>query len=137
MRSSELRTIALAWSPAILYMAAIWAISSIAIPELPIARLPLRDKGIHALEYAGLALFVAHAALRTWPDRARARIAAVAVLIAGAWGVLDEIHQAFVPGRSADLADLLADVIGALLGTAARLAISIATARAPRTASAR
>jgi len=135
VRGSEARTIALAWLPAMLYMAAIWAVSSIELPDLPIVRFPLRDKGIHALEYAGLALFVAHAALRTWPDRARARIAAVAILIAGAWGVLDEIHQAFVPGRSADVADLLADTIGAVLGTTVRLALSIARARVPSPAS--
>lgn len=133
--STDARRVALAWLPAVLTMALIWAVSSIELPELPIARFPLRDKGIHAVEYAGLALFVAHASLRTWPDRARARIAAVAILITGAWGVLDEIHQAFVPGRSADAADLLADTIGAAIGTAARLAISIARARVPSPAS--
>jgi len=35
--------------------------------------------------------------------------------------VLDEIHQAFVPGRSSDLADLVADGLGACAGTLARI----------------
>ncbi|UJR81188.1 VanZ family protein [Sandaracinus amylolyticus] len=116
--------IALAWLPAVLYMALIWALSSIALPELPIDHLPLRDKGVHMIEYAVLAFLVAHASLRTWPDRTRARVAAVAVLVTCGWGVLDEIHQAFVPGRATDAIDLLADVVGAIVGSTARLVVS-------------
>jgi VanZ family protein len=112
--------VGVAWLPAIAYMGLIWALSSMEVPDLPV-RFPLRDKLVHAIEYAGLALFVAHAALRTWPDRARVRLAGVAILIACAWGILDEIHQAFVPGRSSDAADLLADAIGATAGAFARL----------------
>lgn len=128
-----MKRIALAWLPAVLYMALIWALSSIELPDLPLARFPFRDKGIHAVEYAGLALFVAHAALRTWPDRSRLRLGAVAILITSGWGVLDEIHQAFVPGRSADVADLVADLAGAIAGTAARVALSSIRARTPST----
>jgi VanZ family protein len=32
------------------------------------------------------------------------------------YGILDEFHQYFVPGRSADVYDVLADAIGGLLG---------------------
>ena len=37
-------------------------------------------------------------------------------LLAVLFGISDEIHQSFVPGRSADLWDLVADSVGALLG---------------------
>ena len=127
-RASVLR-IALAWLPAVSYMALIWALSSMALPELPIDSFPLRDKGVHALEYAVLAFLVTHASLRTWPDRSRSRIAAVALLVTCGWGVLDEIHQAFVPGRSSDLADLVADLAGALVGSSVRLGLSVIRAR--------
>jgi VanZ family protein len=54
-----------------------------------------------------------------------------------AWGLFDEIHQAFVPGRSADVLDLGADALGALVGTAARTVLSLIfrarDARAQRT----
>lgn len=137
MISAPVRRIALAWLPALLYMGLIWAVSSMELPDLPIARFPLRDKGVHALEYAGLALVVTHAVLRTWPDRSRVRLALVAVLVTCAWGVLDEIHQAFVPGRSSDVLDLVADIAGAIAGTSARLALSFvrsgAQSRTPST----
>ncbi|PZA07390.1 VanZ family protein [Meiothermus sp. PNK-Is4] len=36
--------------------------------------------------------------------------------IAVAYGLSDEFHQSFVPGRQADVLDLLADSVGAFLG---------------------
>lgn len=123
-RASAAR-IALAWLPAFSYMALIWAVSSMALPDVPIDRFPFRDKGVHAVEYALLAFLVTHASLLTWPDRPRSRIAAVALLVTCGWGVLDEIHQAFVPGRSSDLLDLVADLTGALVGSSARLGLAL------------
>jgi len=38
------------------------------------------------------------------------------LFIACGYGVFDEIHQYFVPGRTADPFDVLADVIGVILG---------------------
>lgn len=43
----------------------------------------------------------------------------IAVLLAGLYGVTDEIHQSFVPGRDASVCDILTDLAGAWL--AARL----------------
>lgn len=40
---------------------------------------------------------------------------ALAVAIAALYGVTDEWHQSFVPGRSPDVRDLLADTIGAVI----------------------
>ena len=39
------------------------------------------------------------------------------------WGVLDEIHQLFVPGRSCEFADMCIDGAGALLGAGSLLVI--------------
>jgi len=41
------------------------------------------------------------------------RSAAVAAVIASLYGVTDEIHQSFVPGRSMEFADWVADTAGA------------------------
>jgi VanZ family protein len=112
---------AVAWLPVGLYMAVIWGLSSLGHPAVPVELFPFEDKGIHALEYGLLAVLVSHAVLRTWPSRGPLRLGAVAVLITVGWGVMDEIHQAFVPGRSADILDLAADAAGAAAGTVARV----------------
>ena len=91
-------------------------------PAFPVGAFPFRDKGVHAVLYSGLAFLVAHACLRSFEGRSRIRIALVACFVTIMWGFLDEVHQAFVPGRSADLVDLLADGIGALFGASLRFA---------------
>ena len=39
-----------------------------------------------------------------------------AVLLAVGYGVTDEWHQSFVPGRTPELRDLLADAVGSTFG---------------------
>ena len=104
------------WGPVILQMALIFAASS--IPNL--TRLPgdISDKSGHFIGYGMLAGFLVRAfaggRLRgvTW---ARGM---VAVVLATLYGVSDEFHQLFVPGRSADRYDVLADCMGATAGAA-------------------
>jgi hypothetical protein len=55
-----------------------------------------------ALLYGGLPL-----------EMGRWRRAALALVIAVAYGASDEFHQSFVPGRDASLGDLLVDTIAA------------------------
>jgi VanZ family protein len=127
--SADSRRVLVAWIPALLYMALIWSVSSMSAPEFPVGAFPFRDKGVHAILYSGLAFLVAHACLRTFRGRPRARIALVACFVTIMWGFLDEVHQAFVPGRSADLIDLLADGIGAVFGAGVRFAFGAVVQR--------
>ena len=85
-----------AWLPAAAYMALIWLVSSLQLPSLAVDDFPLRDKGVHFVEYGILGFLLAHAAVRTWPRRHVLRTAGLAVLITLLWGLLDEIHQAFM-----------------------------------------
>lgn len=39
------------------------------------------------------------------------------VIIAAFYGLLDELHQLFVPGRSAEVLDWIADFLGAITGS--------------------
>lgn len=71
--------------------------------------LPLLDKVAHALLFGVLAALLRYAGLS----------AQGAIVGAVAWGVLDEVHQAFVPGRSPELGDLAADTLGATLAVLA------------------
>ena len=45
----------------------------------------------------------------------------ICAAIASGYGVLDEIHQYFVPGRSSEIWDWVADILGAAAGSAAVL----------------
>jgi VanZ family protein len=69
----------------------------------------------HLAEYG----FLAALWLRALHDgtRLRTRSAAlVAFAIAAAWATSDEVHQAFVPGRTASAVDVLVDCTGAFAG---------------------
>jgi VanZ family protein len=111
-------------------MAIIWVVSSFHLAVGSLDLFPWRDKGVHFVEYAVLGFLVAHASLRTWPAHSMLRTGALAIYITVAWGVLDELHQACVPGRSADVLDLVADTAGAVAGTSCRYIASV-TLRSP------
>lgn len=104
-----------AFGPAIAYMLLIWALSSIPI-QMDFSLVPLRDKGVHFLEYGTLSVLLTHALRATLTKRGALLIWASAALCTILWGALDEIHQAFVPGRSSDVGDLIADACGAAAG---------------------
>ncbi len=78
--------------------------------------LPGLDKLVHAGVYALLA-FLAARAFATLPRPYTPRtLAWAAALFATFYGLSDEVHQAFVPDRTADIWDLAADAFGAFAG---------------------
>lgn len=92
-------------------MAIIFVLSG--IPNLGPLPAGLSDKTGHSIGYAILGA----AALRAFAGARRAGVtwttALWAWLLASAYGATDEIHQIFVPGRTAALDDWAADAIGA------------------------
>jgi VanZ family protein len=101
------------WGPVVGYMAAIFFVSS-----LPAAPLPqqMSDKAAHMLGYLLLGALSARAVAGGVPRRITAAAAAAALLVASGYGLFDEWHQSFVPGRSPDVADWLVDTTGAAMG---------------------
>ena len=99
------------WLLPLLYAVAIWVVSSGPIPEQVIEHVPIWDKAAHVIEYAVLAV------LLCWALRGRALWWLIAVSLTALYGAVDEFHQSFVPGRSSDVLDALADLVGAVLGT--------------------
>lgn len=94
------------------YMAAIFFISSknnINIPELTVGF----DKVLHSCAYMVLA-FLSYISINK--SGVRKYIFISAFLFAGIYGITDEFHQSFVPGRDSSLGDLIADFSGAFLG---------------------
>lgn len=67
----------------------------------------------HFLEYAILGALLWFALRRN--SRGFSALA-VAVIAASVYGVSDELHQFFVPGRVPDIADWGVDTVGALVG---------------------
>jgi len=104
------------WRFALLYKALIFVISSFEVQVPGVQHVPLRDKGIHFVEYAVLGWLCAVASARTWPSASAWRTAAFAVFVSVLWGLSDEIHQALVPGRSSELGDVIADLLGSIAG---------------------
>lgn len=71
------------------------------------------DKLAHLSAYAVLGFLLART---LFPDGIRFRIQIAAVTaLATLYGVSDEFHQSFVPGRESSIGDLAADAGGALL----------------------
>ena len=103
------------WAPVALYMAVIFYVSALSEPPIPAGT----DKPLHALAYVGLALVVVRAVVGGLPRRIDMWGATIAMLITVAYAATDEVHQMFVPGRSAEMLDLLADTGGVIVGTVA------------------
>jgi VanZ family protein len=103
----------LLWLPPIAYMVAVFALSAQSNP-LPLVTEHVWDKLLHLFEYSGLALLLARALAGEGLSWRAAFLAAA--LVASAYGVTDEYHQSFVPGRETSVLDWTADSIGALAG---------------------
>jgi VanZ family protein len=110
------------WLPVIAWMALIFLFSSQphsgAITQLYFGNLnvPLRKCG-HLLEYFVLCL-LSERAFRLSGGVFSRRALAFALSLSVLYAVSDEWHQQFVPGRSACLADVAVDGLGALFALA-------------------
>ncbi|ADC66063.1 VanZ family protein [Ferroglobus placidus DSM 10642] len=69
------------------------------------------DKFAHILLYVGFG-FVLNPAVR---DLIKFNPYVMTILIGTSYGIFDEIHQMFVPGRSSSVMDLFADMLGLIL----------------------
>jgi VanZ family protein len=104
-----------AWWAALAWAAVILVATSIPGGDLPRA-FPGADKLVHLALYAPLGVLVGRA-LRT--SGRGANLAAVTVLWAGGlalFAAADEWHQDYIPGRSSDRIDWLADVVASTAG---------------------
>jgi VanZ family protein len=106
--------------------AVVWGLFLLALtswpspPEVPVvSQIPDFDKLVHGVLY-GVEGFLLYFAI-AWPGAPRfswMRAATVAAVVA-VWGTLDEIHQYWIPGRSMEAADALADTTAGFLGAIA------------------
>jgi VanZ family protein len=103
------------WFPLVLYSVMIFCVSS-----WPGAHTYRRifhyDKILHIIEYIPFGFFGGRALHKSFfPIRFKA-VGLGVLVMALLYGLSDEWHQSFVPGRSASIYDVAADLIGALGG---------------------
>jgi VanZ family protein len=96
-----------------------------------VSDIPDFDKLVHWTLYAVEAWLI-YRAVR-WPGEPRFSLARALVVVGAmaVWGVADETHQTWIPRRSMEGADVLADVSGAVVGAVVASVASRERARIP------
>lgn len=103
--------------PALILMGILFALSSRAGQPQSWLQPPL-DKIVHIIAYGALGLsFCVWIRPQRWESRRGLHIALV-LLAVGLFGITDEFHQSWVPGRVPSLGDWIADMIGGALAIA-------------------
>ncbi len=74
-----------------------------------------QDKILHFVAF-GLLGFLTMGAIRTKGEAHRNWQVWLIVLLVGLYGVADEFHQRFVPGRNVSIHDVAADMAGGIMG---------------------
>ena len=118
------------WGPAVVQMIVIFVAS--AIPDLQSLPGDVSDHTGHFLGYGLLGALVLRAIARGRWDGLTPGAAALAWVLCAVYGVTDEWHQHFVPGRSPTVDDWIADALGAATAIAGLLAISAVRRRRSR-----
>ena len=116
------------WLLPVVWAAVILALTSYPNPDLSALKPVVfegADQVVHATLYGVLGGLCARAWLppRVGADSMRTRRVVLAIILGiMAFGAADEWHQQFIPGRSMDVLDWLADTAGAMCGVAVGLA---------------
>jgi VanZ family protein len=102
--------------PAILYSMLIFGISSIPQTKLPRLDILNFDKLNHLIEYTFYAMTLFLAFSNAKSEKIIKYAGLLTILTGLLFGITDEIHQIFVPGREFSMFDYAADTLGILLG---------------------
>ena len=104
------------WGPVCGIAIVIFISSSISHPPTAGIKFPEFDKILHSIGYGFFGYFARRAFSQTNRDLFSGYPGIFAVVFCLLYGTFDEIHQSFVPPRETDPFDLLADMIGAIVG---------------------
>lgn len=102
--------------PVVAWMVGIFALSASRRPLGPACETAWADltgRLAQVIEYAGLALWLAHALSHNRPEW---RAMTLAIIVTAGYAVIDGAHQDVVPGRESCLAGLACDTIGGAAG---------------------
>ena len=112
---TKLKRFVFYWLPVVLYCLLIYIQSDKPTPEM-IPSFQFVDKLLHFAAYGilGILFYRAYQTLRIRDNTKLLML--LSVVSASLYGISDEIHQYYVPFREAEVADAIADMIGAVCG---------------------
>jgi|TARA_Y100000294_G_scaffold73730_1_gene69532 VanZ family protein len=73
------------------------------------------DKAIHFIEYGVLSFLFFFSLRKSFPGLKIKSAGVLAIMFSGLYGISDEVHQYFVPGREFSIGDMAANFIGAVV----------------------
>lgn len=103
------------WLPVVLYAVLVFIHSSGPSP-LQVDLFSWADKPAHFFVYSILGILLLRAMGATLVNTSQGIVILCSILLVALYGATDELHQYFVPERSADIYDFLADTTGAAAG---------------------
>ncbi len=114
------------WGPVAVWLAVSFAASARSDVG-SLGRIP--DWVTHGAEYFVLGTLLCRALAGGFGQRLSVAASLLVMALGASWGVSDEWHQSFVPGRDASAADTLKDLGGCLLSVLAWRALTTSGAR--------
>ncbi|MFH1729407.1 MAG: VanZ family protein [Pseudomonadota bacterium] len=112
MVNIKCKTLLWFWFPILAYAGLIFYLSSLERPPVPF-EFWNADKLYHFIEYAVFSFLLVRALRFSFPN---IRLPQYTILITTLYGISDEVHQFFVPGRYFSIVDMVFDAIGGVLG---------------------
>lgn len=103
------------WFPVLIYSGIIFYASSIPNVSTPLPEIAF-DKILHILVYMPFGILLGRAVRNSYPLISTWILILLIFGITLFYGMSDEFHQSLVVGRSANVLDLTADVLGGVLG---------------------
>lgn len=104
------------WLPVIVWAILIFSLSSFSTFPKAVQPVFSFDKLAHAIEYAVFSFLLARAFRNSKRSDLKRKFRILAIFCAIVYAMSDELHQYFVPMRTASAADFIYDSIGAIIG---------------------
>ncbi len=113
-RFLEKRKVLFVYTPFVIYWIVLLAATS--FPTINIPTTAVSDKAYHFMAYFGLGILLNLTLIfQNKFLTLKKRNAFYTILIGSIYGIFDEVHQYFIPGRSMEFLDFSADFIGLVL----------------------
>ena len=118
IRNQRIQKFLIYWVPVIIYALFIFYLSSISF-TLKRKPFPNYDKVLHFVIFGILCVLLSRALKVTVRDGLKTYVPVLAILLTIVYGIFDEYHQIYTPMRRADIEDVFADGLGAVIAQTA------------------